>query len=42
MAIKKQEILDALKADLNAANIMRTEWFNKMADLVTIKLIKKR
>lgn len=32
MAIKKQEILDALKADLNAANIMRTEWFNKMAD----------
>lgn len=32
MAIKKQEILDALKADLNAANIMRTEWFNKMSD----------
>jgi len=32
MAINKQELLDAFKADLNAANILRTEWFNKMSD----------
>ena len=31
MAINKQELLDAFKADLNAANILRTEWFNKMS-----------
>lgn len=32
MAVKKSELLTALKADLNAANILRQEWFNKIAD----------
>ena len=32
MAIKKSELLSALKADLKASDTLRTEWFNKIAE----------
>lgn len=32
MAIKKNEILNALKQDLKAADVQRREWFNKIED----------
>ena len=32
MAIKKGELLTALKADLKASDIMRSEWFSKMQE----------
>ena len=31
MAIKKSELLSALKADLKSADILRTEWFNNIS-----------
>ena len=32
MAIKKSELLSALKADLKASDTLRLEWFNKIAE----------
>ena len=32
MAINKSELLNKLKSDMKAADILRLEWFNKISD----------
>ena len=32
MAVNKSELLNKLKADMNAADKLRLEWFNKISD----------